>query len=626
MPILTLTDVGLSFGTDVILDRANLTFEKGDRVCLSGRNGSGKSTLLKVILGEQTPDSGQVWRQNGLVFANLEQTLPRQRDLTVFKAVAMAFEDIGELLDEYEQLLHNLDTDGAMERLDRLQHAIEARDGWSIKHRIDTVLDKLGLEPDKSLQTLSGGWRKRVSIAKSLVLDPDVWILDEPTNHLDIPTIQWLEEVMLDFQGSIIFVSHDRQLMQSVAKSVIEIDRGNVTRWDCDYAAFIERRDHEREVEQQQNKLFDQKLAKEEVWIRQGIKARRTRNEGRVRDLEALRRERAQRREHQSLKLEIGASSESGKIVKEVTGLTKRYGAETVVRDFDFVIQRKDRIGLIGPNGAGKSTLLKLLLEEESPDAGEVKTGTRLSLAYFDQAREQLPPEKSVSDYISDGRDYISIGGKEVHVVSYLSNFMFNADQARAPIRTLSGGEQNRLLLARLFSLPANLLVLDEPTNDLDVETLELLEERLADYDGTVLIVSHDRSFMDNVVTNLLVFKGQGHIEEFVGGYSDWLRETGGFEALTIEKERAASKPAVAFQNQKKQKSEQRKLEKELQGLPEKIEKLEANIEAIHEEMADPGFFQQSAQDQQPLRNKLAAAEADLETLLARWEELESLV
>lgn len=623
LAVLTLSGVSLTYGTDVIFDAADLAVQPGDKICLSGRNGCGKSTLMNVMLGNVVPDSGTVWRQSGMRFAALEQSLPERQDQTIFAAVAGAFKEVGQLLADYEIAVVRENI--SLKELDRLQHAIEAVDGWSLKYRIDAVLDRLEMDPLQNVQNLSGGWLKRVAIARSLVLAPDVWFLDEPTNHLDIPTIQWLENVMKDFAGTLIFVSHDRELMQAVATSVIGIDRGNVSRWDCDYQTFLERRDHEREVEAEQNKLFDIKLAQEEAWIREGIKARRTRNEGRVRSLVKLRKERSERRGERNLQLEIGSASKSGKLVVEATGISKSYSDRKVVSNFDLIIQRGERIGLIGPNGAGKSTLIRLLLGEEAPDSGEVKLGTRLDIAYFDQNRAQLNPEQSVSDYISNGREYIEIGGKSLHVVSYLGNFMFNGDQARAPIRTLSGGEQNRLLLARLFAEPANFLLLDEPTNDLDVETLELLEERLADFDGTVLIVSHDRNFLDNVITSLLVFEGEGHIQEFVGGYSDWYRGSKGFktENLAPDGTNARSAPADSFEDNKRRKAERQKLERELEKIPDKVESAEGNIATLQAKMAAPGFFDLSGTEQQPVLDKLTASESELENLMSRWAQLE---
>ncbi len=623
MAILTLSGVHLTYGTDVVLDDVDLAIQAGDRICLSGRNGSGKSTLMKVMLGEVKPDDGTIWRQDNLRFAALEQSLPSRSDATIFGAVSGAFAEVGEHLAAYEVESEKANVD--LKQLDQLQHKIDAADGWTLKHRIDSVLDRLKMDPHERLQNLSGGWLKRVAIARSLAQEPDVWFLDEPTNHLDIETIEWLEQLLQEFRGTLVFVSHDRTLMQSVATSVIGVDRGQVKRWDCDYQTFIERRDHEREVALEQNKLFDQKLAQEETWIRQGIKARRTRNEGRVRALLKLREERAARRDERNLKLEIGTGGQSGKIVLEAEEVSKRYGEKSVVRDFDFILQRGDRVGLIGPNGAGKSTLIRLLLGKEAPDSGSIKQGTRLEIAYFDQNREQLNPDQAVSEYISEGREYIEVGGKSVHVVTYLGNFMFNPDQARAPIRTLSGGEQNRLLLARLFTQPANFLLLDEPTNDLDVETLELLEERLSEFEGTVLIVSHDRSFLDNVVTSMLVFGENGHITEVVGGYDTARRfMAAGTSSTATNKAVQESASKQDYAALKKQKSERQKLEKELSRLPDLIEKIEAEIEALQASMAEPGFYEQSSEQQQPTLQNLEQSEAKLLELMGRWESLEA--
>ena len=610
----------LTYGTDTILDQVDLSIQAGDKICLSGRNGSGKSTLMKVMLGEVTPDSGTVWRQDKLQFAALEQNLPTRQNETIFSTVSGAFAEVGQQLADYELEAKKSNVDLTL--LDRLQQKIDAADGWSLKYRIDAVLDKLNMQPNELLSNLSGGWLKRVAIARSLVLEPDVWFLDEPTNHLDIETIEWLEGLLQEFSGTLIFVSHDRALMQSVATSVIGIDRGQVKRWDCEYQTFIDRRDHEREVEAEQNKLFDQKLAQEEVWIRQGIKARRTRNEGRVRALEVLRRERAARRDERELKLDIGSGGTSGKIVIEAEAVTKAFEDKTVVDNFDFILQRGDRLGLIGPNGAGKSTLIRLLLGEQSPDTGHVKQGTKLEIAYFDQNREQLNPDQSVAEYISEGREFIEVGDKSLHVVSYLANFMFNPDQARAPIRTLSGGEQNRLLLARLFTQPANFLLLDEPTNDLDVETLELLEERLAEFQGTVMVVSHDRSFLDNVVTSLLVFGDNGHITESVGGYQAARALIG--KTKKTEAPQSVSEAKLDYAQAKRDKAARQKLERELSRLPDEIEKLEARLGELQEQMSNPEFYQQALDLQQPIIEQSEQIETQLMELMERWEQLEA--
>ena len=630
MSIASLKNVSVHFGTDTILDQVEFNIAKGERVCLTGRNGSGKSTLMRLLCGEVLADEGNIWREKALSFSTLEQDLPAGDDTTIFAAVASAFSEAGELLAEYAQVSMGTFDDTTLDRMAQLQTQIEAIDGWVLHHRVESVLQRMKLPPDEKLINLSGGWLKRVAIAKSLVTEPDVWLLDEPTNHLDIPTIEWLQEVMLEFQGTIVFVTHDRELMQSVATAIVEVDRGQLVRWDCDYKTFLERREHEREVEQTHNKKFDINLKKEEAWIREGIKARRTRNEGRVRALQQLRLERQKRRTQGTLKLAVDSGSASGKIVKELINVSKSYDAKPIITDLDLVIQRGDRIGLLGPNGSGKSTLIKILLEGLEIDSGEVVSGTKLAPAYFDQVRGQLNPEQSVKDYIAQGREYISINDREVHVVSYLANFMFNPEQARAPIRTLSGGEQNRLLLARLFSLPTNLLVLDEPTNDLDVESLELLEELLLDYTGTVLIVSHDRSFLDNVISSLLVFEGAGRVIEYVGGYNDWLEGGGSFAALAnaADKVNPTAKAAVAeapmsFEERKKAKAALKKRERELAQIPDRIDELELEMASLQAKIAAPSFFQASAADQDLLYASVAEKEAEMDILMARWEALE---
>ena len=635
MPIATLKNVTVSFGNDVVLDRAELVIDKGERLCLTGRNGSGKSTLLKLLASEINVDDGQVWRQEGLVISSLDQELPDPGDKTVFQVVAAAFEGIGALIADYHELALALNTDSDVKRLSRLQEQIESGEAWSVNHKIESILDRMGLEQDKPLSELSGGWLKRVAIARSLVLEPDVWLLDEPTNHLDIPTIDWLEKLLLSFDGSVIFVTHDRRLMQSVATSIIDLDRGSVTRWDCDYDTFIKRRDHQREVEEQQNRKFDFKLKKEEQWIRQGIKARRTRNEGRVRALEGLRHERAQRISSKQLKMEADSGFASGKIVMELINVSKTYDGEPLIDNLSLIIQRQDRIGLLGANGSGKTTLLRIILEDLTVDKGQVRTGTKLQIAYFDQTRATLNGEVKVADYISDGREFISIAGKDIHVVSYLANFLFSPEQSTAPIRTLSGGEQNRLLLARLFSLPANLLVLDEPTNDLDVESLELLEELLQQFKGTVLLVSHDRSFMDNVVSSLLVFEGNGVIQESIGGYSDWIARGGSFAAIESSSFKPAgnaskapdakiAKPSIqSRQDRKKRKARRQKLERELEALPEQTDSIETELVQIHLLISRPDFYQQRREEQRQILDRLKSFEVELALKLQRWEEIE---
>ena len=644
-PVATLKNVTVTFGTDRVLDSVNLILDQGERLCLTGRNGSGKSTLMRLLSGELQADEGTIWRSRDLSYSFLDQELPEVSSATIFDAVAMAFENTGQLLSEYHALSLQLsdvkaDHDKIVARMDTLQHKIEAADGWSVNHVIDATLQRMQLDPDIPLSQLSGGWLKRVAIAKSLVIEPDVWLVDEPTNHLDVPAIEWLEQRMVEFPGTIIFVSHDRHLLRSVATSLVDIDRGAVTLWKCGYEAFIERRDHEREVQTLHEKKFDEKLRKEEAWIREGIKARRTRNEGRVRDLEKLREVRRQRRSVSDLKLEVDAGSNSGKVVKELSAVSKSFDDKVLIRNLDLIVRRGDRIGLLGPNGCGKSTLINLLLAELEPDSGEIKTGTKLEVAYFDQARRQLEPDKKVADYISDGREYISINGKEIHVVSYLGNFMFNADQARGPIHRLSGGEQNRLLMARIFSQPANLLILDEPTNDLDVESLELLEEMLLAYNGTVMLVSHDRTFMDNVISSLLVFdaSGSGRVTEYVGGYSDWHKENqqrssnAGSVAVSKTSQQNASRAgtdilmddSLGFEERKKLKAERQKRKKELEKLPGQIEKLESTLDDFNQKISEADFYQRPQVAQNEIFEKVKGLESQIEQLMTRWEQLEA--
>ncbi|MBT4160206.1 MAG: ATP-binding cassette domain-containing protein [Gammaproteobacteria bacterium] len=624
MPIVTFNNLSLAFGTDQILDKAEQSIEAGERIAVTGRNGAGKSTLLGLISGDVTEDDGNIWRADNQKFVTLAQDLPERTDQSVFDAVSSVFKNIGETLSQYHDLTHHMaGSDAENKQLAKLQAALDHADGWNISHRIEATLDRLNLDADAPLNTLSGGWLKRVAIAQSLVQDPDVWILDEPTNHLDLDGIQWLESLLLEFPGTVLFVSHDRQLMQSVATSVLEIAHGNLTRYNCDYTHFIDRRDKAREVEAEHNKQFDDKLKAEETWIRQGIKARRTRNEGRVRALEALREERSQRVSLKGLKLQVDSGRSSGKIVKEVTSVNKAIDGKPIIKDLDLIIQRGDRIGLLGPNGCGKSTLLKLLLDEIKPDSGKIKTGTKLQTAYFDQAREQLDQNQSVHEYIAEGRDFISVNGKDLHVVSYLQNFLFNPDQSRSPIRTLSGGEQNRLLLAKLFTLPTNLLVLDEPTNDLDIETLELLEELLIEYKGTVLLVSHDRTFMDNVVSSLLVFEGGGKVQEYVGGYADWTTQAKTTSASTTDKPKQKIE-STDHETRKKQKAEIQKRQRDLDKITGQIEKMEQQLEKLNSRMAETSFFDLSPEKQTETYDKASTTEAQLDELMTQWELLES--
>ena len=623
MPIATLTKLSLAFGTDQILDGIDLSIERRERLAFTGRNGAGKSTLLGIVAGDVLVDDGEIWQADGLKFVTLAQSLPERSDVTIYDAVASVFDELGLLLAEYYRLTQRTADQLDTKRLGQLQASLDHLDGWNINHRIEATLSQLNLEPAAVLSSLSGGWLKRVAIAQSLVQEPDVWILDEPTNHLDIEGIEWLQNVLLEFNGTILFVSHDRQLMQAVATAIVYIDRGRVTRYDCDYLNFVDRRDKDLEIEIAQDRQFDIKLKNEEVWIRQGIKARRTRNEGRVKALKLLREERSKRLPIHELKMQVDRGVASGKLVKEAVNIGKSIADKQIIRDLDLIVQRGDRIGILGPNGCGKSTLIKLLLGELEPDSGSLKTGTRLQVAYFDQAREKLDQQQRVHDYIAEGRDFVEIGGKDLHVISYLQNFLFNPDQARAPIRTLSGGEQNRLLLAKLFSISANFLVLDEPTNDLDVETLELLESLLVDYDGTVLLVSHDRAFLDNVVSSVLVFEGDGRVGEYVGGYADWASSAN--PRAAIPGKQAEALKQNAHEERKKEKAAVQKRLRDLDKITAKIEAVERDLASLNETISSPEFFRLSADEQTSSYEKATQLEAELQKRMLEWEALEEL-
>ena len=633
MSLLRLDQVELHFGTHVILDKISLNLEAGDRLGLLGRNGAGKSTLFKVLSGEIKPDDGERWITPSARLARLEQELPGAEDLTVYDSIASGLANVGTLLARYHHLIEQgMDVD--MDELADVQQALEAENGWELQQRVETVISQLNLPADTPLKALSGGWRRRVSLGRALVTQPDILLLDEPTNHLDIPTIEWLEEQLASYRGALVLITHDRRFLQNVVSSIAELERGHLSVWQGDYRGFLDFRAHELAAEERANALFDKKLAQEEVWIRQGIKARRTRNEGRVRALEALRQQRAQRRDRTGrASFDIEDASKSGKVVTEVEGINFAYDGRPIVRNFSTVIQRGDRIGIVGRNGIGKTTLVKLLLGELAPDSGVVKVGTKLEVAYSDQLRGHLNPEANLIDNVCGGQDFIEINGKRRHAISYLGDFLFTPDRVRTPVKALSGGERNRAILAKLFTKPANLLVLDEPTNDLDIETLELLEEILMDFQGTLLLVSHDRDFMDRCVTSLLVMQGDGSIDEQAGGYSDWEARGGrlvaeGATSGTGENvtSTTTSTASTASSGQKAE-SPKRKLsykeQRELHALPQQMEELEAKQAALEAEIADPNFYNQ---DQEVLTAKLAelatATEA-LDAALERWTELE---
>ena len=630
MPLITLNGVDYGVGGPLLLEHVDLAIEAGERIALIGRNGAGKSTLLKLLAGDLKPDDGAVRVEGGRRIARLEQEVPQDAAGSVFDVVATGLGELGRLLAEYHHLIESLaagtDT-GDTEALAAVQARIEAAHGWSLDQRVADTRTRLGLDGDADFARLSGGMKRRVLLARALVSAPDLLLLDEPTNHLDIEAIDWLEGFLKGWSGALVFVTHDRRFLRALATRIVEIDRGRVTSWPGDWDNYQRRREERLNAEAQESARFDKLLAQEEAWIRQGIKARRTRDEGRVRRLEAMRVERAARREQAgNVRMQAARAEGSGKKVIEARGVSFAHGAVPIVQDFSTTILRGDRIGLIGPNGSGKTTLLKLLLGELAPQAGEVRLGTQLQVAYFDQYRSTLREDWNAIENVAGGREFIEIGDSRKHVLGYLQDFLFTPERARAPITRLSGGERNRLLLARLFAQPSNLLVMDEPTNDLDVETLELLEELLADYAGTLLLVSHDRDFLDHVVTSTLVMEGQGRVGEYVGGYSDWLRQ---------RREPAAtpppSKPGAAATNPEKATPSappRRRLgfkeTRELEQLPGRIETLEARLAALGAAMHEPAFYQQDAATIVARNAELATAQAELDAAYARWSELES--
>jgi ATP-binding cassette subfamily F protein uup len=626
MPLLRLTNISIAFGVHALLDNANFQLDAGERVGLLGRNGEGKSTLMKIIAGHIQADHGDIWRQPGLKLAWLEQAPDLPAEATIYDAVAGGLGELGEWLTRYHHLSLSAHDDRALRELGGLQHKLEAHNGWHFGNRVDTTLSKLALPGDLKISELSGGWKRRVALARALVIEPEVLLLDEPTNHLDFESIAWLEEQLLNFQGAVLFVTHDRAFLQKLATRIVDLDRGNLVSWQGDYNDYLRRKAAALEDEANQNAEFDKKLADEEVWIRQGIKARRTRNEGRVRALEQLRRERAQRRSRQgttSMTLERGDAS--GKKVIEVNDISFAYGDRQIVSHFSTLIQRGDKIGLIGANGAGKSTLLKLLLQQIAPDSGTVEQGTRLETAYFDQLRDQLDPEMTVADTIAHGNDFVDLPGGKKHVMSYLADFLFAPARARSPVKSLSGGEKNRLLLARLFTKPANLIVMDEPTNDLDLETLELLEEKLVNYDGTLLLVSHDRAFLDNVVTGVFVLDGTGKIEEYVGGYSDWLEQRPKPEAKAQPVKKAPEKEKAEPPQPAKKKKLSYKEQQELNQLPERIEQLETRQAELNALMNSSDFYKNDQPTIAKTLDELNQTVAALEQAYQRWDELEEM-
>jgi len=623
MPLITLQDIFLSYGQPPLIDHLNLVVEPNERVCLIGRNGAGKSTLLKILTGQIVPDEGSIKRSSGVTVAQLEQSVPHDAQGTVFDVIAQGLGAEGELIKTFHHLIQQLNDNPSpkvMNDYEECQAELERVNGWDINQRVESIITKMDLNPDVDISSLSGGYKRRVLLARALVCNPDLLLLDEPTNHLDIEAIQWVEQFLLKWEGSLLFISHDRRFMDNLANRFIEIDRGKLQDYNCDYSTYLVRKEENLEIEERQNALFDKRLSQEEVWIRQGIKARRTRNEGRVRALESMRSEYADRRKQLgTARMDIHQAEKSGKIVAEATDVTFAFGdGKAVVKNFSTLIQRGDKVGFIGRNGVGKTTLIKLLLGELTAQQGTIKTGTNLNVAYFDQYRSALDEDKTVQDNVSGGRDMLEIAGKSRHVISYLQDFLFAPERCRQPVKALSGGERNRLLLAKLFTQPSNVLVLDEPTNDLDIDTLDLLEELLINYKGTVILVSHDRAFLNNVVTSTLVFDGSGTIEQYVGGYDDWLRQR------KTEQTAKVAAPKVPSKSSTPSSKLSYKDQRELDGLPAEIEGLEISISEISGQISEPGFYQTDRAAIEVVEGQLANAQKQLAESYARWELLEN--
>ncbi len=631
--LIQLRNIHLSYGQRELLDGLNLQIEAGERIALVGRNGSGKSTLMKIIDGQVRPDDGHVDMPPGTRVARLEQEVPRGTEGPVFEIVAQGLGEVGEALAQYHALAQQMAQGDHSAQLgaalSRAQHTVDANDGWTLNQQVEEVLSRLELDGEAAFESLSGGLKRRVLMARALVHNPDLLLLDEPTNHLDIEAIAALEQLLLEWSGSLLFITHDRAFLKRLATRIVDLDRGKLSSWPGNYASYLSGKAKALEDEAAADRLFDKRLAEEEVWIRQGIKARRTRNEGRVRALKALREERAQRREKMgTVNLRMQDLKASGKQVIVAEGVNFSWGEKPVIRDFSAVIQRGDKVGIIGPNGVGKTTLIQILLGELAPQSGSLELGSRVAVAHFDQHRAGLDLDATVADNVAEGHSYVDLNGQSKHVISYLQDFLFSPERARTPVRVLSGGERNRLLLAKLFTRPANLLVMDEPTNDLDVETLELLEERLIDYPGTLLLVSHDRDFIDNVVTSSLVFEGQGRIGDYVGGYSDWLRQRPRVARSPQAASTRSSGPPpspVAKTPAARGAGLSPKLHKELAGLPARIEQLETALETAQAVFAEPGFFARPETEQAAAQAALAACESKLSQAMMRWEELEKL-
>jgi ABC transport system ATP-binding/permease protein len=634
MPLITLKQASLAFGHVPLLDQVNFQLDNKECVGIIGRNGTGKSSMLKVVAGLTKLDDGELWRDPGSKIAYVPQEPELDASHDVFTAVAQGLGEVVTKLKEYHelsvQLSHSQETEILLDRMQALQHTLEAENGWTLQSRIESVLSKLGLQAETPIATLSGGWRKRVALAQALVQAPDVLLLDEPTNHLDLEAIVWLEELLLSFQGSVMLITHDRRFLDRLSTRIVELDRGHLTEFTGNYSLYQLKKTELLAVEAQHQAKFDKFLAQEEVWIRKGIEARRTRNEGRVRRLEQLRLDRAARSDRQGqVNLQLDAGERSGKLIAELQDVHMAFGEKVLINRFNTRIMRGDRIGLLGPNGAGKSTLLKLILGELAPSAGKVQLGTNIQVAYFDQMREQLDPEATLMDTISPGSEYVQIGETRTHVIGYLEDFLFAPQRARSPVKSLSGGERNRLLLARLFARPANVLVLDEPTNDLDIDTLELLENLLQDYAGTLFLVSHDRTFLENTVTQVIAFEGQGKITEFSGGYDDWLRFSQQRESprKTVEKPlttASQSNNATTGTNPPARKKLSFKEQRELEALPTEIEQLEQEQSEIQAQFAQGDIYKQAPEQVKQQQERLDAIETLIMEKLERWEWLES--
>ncbi len=622
--LITLRDICISFGDAAILDKANLSVTPGERICLLGRNGAGKSTLMNIMAGRREADSGEVVHAQGLVTGFLGQEVPKDLCGSVTEVIYRSLGDRGCRLADYRRLCEQGGGDEATAgQMATLQQSIDAENGWEIEQQVDRVITQMNVEPDREVSEFSAGRKRQVLLAAAVCAQPDVLLLDEPTNHLDMPAIDRLEAFLLKWRGTLILISHDRMLIRRLATRILEIDRGGLFSWDGNYDTFLKQSQARLEAEANQNARFDKKLDAEEKWIRQGIKARRTRNEGRVRALIKLRELRHSRRDRMGrVNMSLEEASRSGKVVIEATGLCFGYGERQIVKDFSCTVMRGDRVGIIGPNGAGKSTLIRLLLGDLSPQKGRIKQGTNLNVRYFDQLRDQLDETKTVQQNLTDG-DMLDVGGKQRHVIGYLKDFLFSPQRSRTPVWVLSGGEKNRLLLAKLFAKPANVLVLDEPTNDLDMETLELLEELLADFSGTVLIVSHDRAFIDNVVTSTLVFEKDGAIQGYAGGYDDWLKQRPRADETEAPKA-SPPKPAATKPSPPKSKKLGYMEKRELEALPGRIETLESRQQELFEIMSAPDFFREDSGHIATIKEELTQLEKDLETAYERWEILET--